>query len=60
MNKLSFLLLSAALAWILGSECAKAQITTYRPIATAVPSLRISPDARSAALGEQGVATYPQ
>ena len=51
MNKLSFLLLSAALAWTLGSECAKAQI------ATAVPSLRISPDARSAALGEQGVAT---
>lgn len=57
MNKLSFLLLSAALAWTLGLECAKAQITTYRPIATAVPSLRISPDARSAALGEQGVAT---
>lgn len=41
MNKFSFLWLSAALVWTLGSECAKAQITTYRPIATAVPLLYV-------------------
>lgn len=31
----------------------------YRPILTAVPSLRIAPDAQGAALGDQGVSTTP-
>lgn len=31
----------------------------FRPILTAVPSLRIAPDAQGAALGDQGVATMP-
>lgn len=33
--------------------------TKFRPILTAVPSLRIAPDAQGAALGDQGVATMP-
>lgn len=31
----------------------------YNPVSTAVPSLAFAPDARSAGLGEQGVATEP-
>ncbi len=43
---------------LLGSLSLSAQTaTTYRPVLTAVPSLQISPDARAAGLGDQGVAT---
>lgn len=42
----------------LQSSLAQAQ-STYRPVLTAVPSLQIAPDARGAALGDQGVATAP-
>lgn len=36
---------------------AEAQDRIYNPVLTAVPSLSIAPDARSAAMGDQGVAT---
>lgn len=36
-----------------------AQMTVYRPITAAMPSLQIAPDARAAALGDQGLATSP-
>ena len=48
------------LGLVLGAKQAAAQTTeVYRPILTAMPSLQIAPDARSAALGDQGVATTP-
>lgn len=52
-------LLAVCLLAIFYFGSAQAQTTDYRPIATAVPSLRISPDARSASLGDIGVATSP-
>ena len=49
-----------ALGLLVGAGQAAAQTTeVYRPILTAMPSLQIAPDARSAALGDQGVATTP-
>lgn len=48
------------LGLLVGAERAAAQTTeVYRPVLTAMPSLQIAPDARSAALGDQGVATTP-
>lgn len=41
----------------LGAGVSLGAQTTYNPVLTAAPSLHISPDARGAALGEQGVAT---
>lgn len=52
-----FLRLCFALVLSFFALKAIAQTTIYRPILTAMPSLRIAADARSAALGEQGVAT---
>ena len=41
------------------SSLLSGQDTSRRPIITAVPFLLISPDSRSAAMGETGVATSP-
>lgn len=45
------------LALGLGMSSLMAQRIDYRPILTAVPSLQITPDARSAGMGDVGVAT---
>lgn len=45
------------LVLILGTSATLGAQTTYNPVLTAAPSLHITPDARAAALGEQGVAT---
>ena len=42
-----------------GSSILSGQDTARRPIITAVPFLLISPDSRSSAMGETGVATSP-
>lgn len=49
-----------ALLLVFGGHSALGQDTQYyNPVSTAVPSLAVAPDARSAGLGEQGVATSP-
>lgn len=45
------------LALVLTSTLVANAQTTYNPVLTAAPSMHITPDARAAALGEQGVAT---
>lgn len=46
-----------SLVLALGASLGLSAQTTYNPVLTAAPSLHITPDARAAALGEQGVAT---
>lgn len=50
---------SALLAGVLGTPCLAAAQQTPHTLSTAVPILTLSPDARSAALGEAGVASSP-
>lgn len=55
-------LLTFGLALGIASASLSAQITSdnmLRPVLTAVPSLQITPDARSAAMGDLGVSTTP-
>lgn len=65
MTKSFRLLFSAILiflsytAFSQGSAIISGQDTTRRPITTAVPFLTFSPDSRSSAMGETGVATSP-
>lgn len=50
---------SALLVGVLGTPCLAAAQQTPYTLSTAVPILTLSPDARSAALGEAGVASSP-
>lgn len=64
MKFIAVALFASFLVWIDSSVYAQGQVvtgsdTTLRPITTAVPFLTISPDARSAALGDAGAATSP-
>lgn len=57
-SALGFLLVLATSFSAVG-QLVTGQDDTYRPIITAVPILTISPDARSAAMGDAGVAISP-
>lgn len=64
MKFIAVALFASFLVWIENTVFAQGQVvtgsdTTLRPITTAVPFLTISPDARSAALGDAGAATSP-
>ncbi len=53
-------LFKGALALIIGATCFTTQLKAQNnPVTTAVPSLGITPDARAAGLGDQGVSTTP-
>jgi hypothetical protein len=54
-----FFRLTALLCGILSVFFVKAQTTPINVTTTAVPFLRISPDARAGGLGEEGIATSP-
>lgn len=54
-----FFQLTALLLVLLFAESLKAQTNQLNVVTTAVPFLRISPDARAGAMGELGIATSP-
>src|SRR5882724_3278841 len=62
MKRLFLKLLPACLLFFAGINSLKAQTSNTKPInvvTTAVPFLRISPDARAGGMGDLGVATSP-
>ena len=52
-------LLTATLILLAGLSQLKAQVDSINVVTTAVPFLRISPDARAGGMGDLGVATSP-
>ncbi len=59
MKKLFFLVMSLSVTGMVSAQVLIGQDTTNRVITTAVPFLNISPDARSAGMGDVGVAISP-
>jgi hypothetical protein len=57
--KRNTLKLAASLFLLIGGYSVKAQTDTINVVTTAVPFLRISPDARAGGMGDLGVATSP-
>ena len=51
--------LAAVLFFLSGIQTLKAQVDTINVVTTAVPFLRISPDARAGGMGDLGLATSP-
>lgn len=57
--KRNILKLTAFMFLLIEGNCLKAQTDTINVVTTAVPFLRISPDARAGGMGDLGVATSP-
>jgi len=57
--KRNILKLTAFMFLLMAGNCLKAQTDTINVVTTAVPFLRISPDARAGGMGDLGVATTP-
>ena len=57
--KRNILKLTAFMFLLMAGNCLKAQVDTINVVTTAVPFLRISPDARAGGMGDLGVATSP-